>query len=254
MGHIGPGIDAGPGHDAGNATGMDGGTVMTGAPCAHTYECTPGIVCYMGHCTMGGPQDAGMLNADGGCIPTVEICGDHIDQNCDHHDESCGDTDMDNWPACRPPIAPATTVDYTMCDCDDTDPNTFPASGSVPGGTEICDGKDNDCDFVVDESPSCCTSSPSCTSLANQAQADVCTGGAPNGVCGCAGNPGGAPCATGQTCCGSGCVDTNTDFNNCGTCNSMCTNQADTCAGGSCHCGTGLVCQFTYMCHGGACM
>ena len=41
------------------------------------------------------------------------------------------DADSDNWPAEQ--------------DCDDADPTSF------PGGVEVCDGRDNDCDGSVDE-------------------------------------------------------------------------------------------------------
>jgi len=132
----GPMVDTGtrpdvPGHDAWMMMPpQDGGS------CTSSTEC-PGSYCNSGSHTC--------------CVPTdqpFEICGDHIDQNCDMHDEPCGDNDMDQWQACRPP-AP---VDFTMCDCDDTDPGTYPARGNIPGGQELCDHKDNDCDGVIDAS------------------------------------------------------------------------------------------------------
>ena len=242
----GPGYDGGPGWDGGPT--VDSGMMMMGGTCTRTVDCTPPLVCYMGTCIMGGRLDGGP-GMDGGCVPAFEICGDHIDQNCDGHDESCGDNDHDNFQACRPPAA---SIDWATCDCDDTDPGTYPASGTISGGAELCDGKDNDCDFVIDESPSCCTS---CHSLASVNQADICHFGPPDGTCGCSTNTagGGAPCPTGQSCCSSGCVDTSTSLANCGFCGAMCTINADTCSGGQCHCGTASVCQFTLMCTAGAC-
>ncbi len=65
----------------------------------------------------------------------------------------------------------------TACDdCDDTDPTTH------PGGTETCDGIDNNCDGVVDEGGVCCpdpdsdgicTPSDNCPTKANPTQGDL---------------------------------------------------------------------------------
>ncbi len=56
-------------------------------------------------------------------------CTDPVDYNCDG---SVGyeDSDGDGFPACE--------------DCDDADPS------ALPGGIEVCDGADNDCDGEVD--------------------------------------------------------------------------------------------------------
>jgi len=77
-----------------------------------------------------------------------EICGDGIDNDCDGVSEDCaGDTgECDGGYACC-------DVDgdgyYNFgcdgSDCDDGDPAVN------PGGLEVCDGADNDCDEVVDE-------------------------------------------------------------------------------------------------------
>jgi len=233
----GPPLDSGarpdvPGHDAWMAPPpQDGGSCMTAADC-------PGSYCNGGSHTCCVPA-----------VPPFEICGDHIDQNCDGHDESCGDNDMDNWQACMP-VTPPAMVDFTMCDCDDTDPGTYPARGNIPGGAELCDHKDNDCDGVIDESPMCCTG---CMALPSTNQADVCVGGGPSGMCSCSTNAGGAPCPTGQSCCTNGCIDTSSDIMNCGFCGAACTAQNDNCTAGQCHCGTGPSCAYINMCVAGAC-
>ncbi len=61
------------------------------------------------------------------------------------------DTDRDGlgageslWAACEP-IDGTTDV---LGDCDDLDPQSF------PGGSEVCDGRDNDCNGAVDDRPS----------------------------------------------------------------------------------------------------
>ncbi|MBM4392457.1 MAG: lamin tail domain-containing protein [Deltaproteobacteria bacterium] len=95
--------------------------------------------------------------------PTVlpggtELC-DGRDNDCDgtvDDDPADGlllytDTDRDGlgaggalWSAC----APVDGTSTVLGDCDDLDPTSF------PGGTEVCDGRDNDCNGVVDDSPS----------------------------------------------------------------------------------------------------
>jgi hypothetical protein len=68
-----------------------------------------------------------------------DICGDGMDNDCSGLvDEDCGgvcpDADSDGWGVC-------------MGDCDDS-----PATGAAryPGAAEICDGLDNNCDGVID--------------------------------------------------------------------------------------------------------
>lgn len=56
-------------------------------------------------------------------------CADPIDYNCDGSSGN-NDADQDGWVACQ--------------DCDDADPVVF------PGAPELCDGRDEDCDGVVD--------------------------------------------------------------------------------------------------------
>lgn len=179
---------------------------------------------------------------DGECIPTVEICGDRIDQNCDGRDTSCGDTDRDGIEACR------AGDDLTMCDCDDSRADVYPPFGTVPGASELCDGRDNDCDGRVDESAECCEG---CAYLgAERSRGDVCL---PSGVCDCSTQAGEGVCPAGYRCCSSGCVDANTDINHCGLCNAACTNQADRCVGGECRCGAGPACEFINECTSGSC-
>jgi hypothetical protein len=58
-------------------------------------------------------------------------CGDGIDQDCDGFDTPCVDVDEDGSPAC--------------VDCHDGDDTI------APGLSEICDGKDNNCNDKIDE-------------------------------------------------------------------------------------------------------
>ncbi len=177
-----------------------------------------------------------------GCVPRIEICGDRMDQNCDGRDQSCGDNDGDGIMACRD------GDDLTMCDCDDSRTDVRPPFGTgVPGAPEICDGRDNDCNGRVDESAECCAG---CASLDVKSRADLCL---EDGSCDCTTEAGVGPCPSGQTCCGGGCTDIDTDFDNCGFCGTVCTTSADRCVAGMCACGTGPVCDLDYPCTGGSC-
>ncbi|MCB9604402.1 MAG: hypothetical protein H6721_20110 [Sandaracinus sp.] len=218
---IGCGDDDGPGVDGGGTPGVDGGG-------------TPGVD------GGGSPVDGG-IDGGGACVPTVEICGDRMDQNCDGRDTSCGDSDMDGIDACR------AGDDLTRCDCDDSRSDVRPPFGGLPGARELCDSRDNDCDGRVDESAECCAG---CAAVEPRNRADVCLA---TGECDCSTAAGTGPCPTGQTCCVSGCVDTNTDFDNCGSCQTMCTPSADRCVAGECSCGGGDVCEFITECNGGSC-
>lgn len=222
--------DPGTGMDSGGGGGMDVGPTDTFIP--------PGT-----DVPMPRPDTPGV------CTPTVEICGDFMDQNCDGRDTSCGDSDADGVQACR------AGDDLRYCDCDDSSNLVRPPSmdGRVLGAEERCDGLDNNCNGRIDESSMCCDG---CASLgADRDRGDVCTEA---GVCDCSTEPGEGVCPVGETCCTSGCVNTATDVDNCGFCGAACTDQADSCApgaggAGECRCGDGPPCDKAQMCSAGSC-
>ncbi|MFM7200107.1 MAG: putative metal-binding motif-containing protein, partial [Myxococcota bacterium] len=55
------------------------------------------------------------------------------------------DADQDGVKACGPDSNPL------YCDCDDRDPNIYPAHDNVMAPPELCDGKDNDCNLTADD-------------------------------------------------------------------------------------------------------
>jgi Putative metal-binding motif len=184
--------------------------------------------------------DAAQVDA---CARAVEICGDRMDQNCDGRDTSCGDTDKDGVEACRPGQLPP------ACDCDDSKSTVRPPFGGLAGAFESCDELDNDCDGRIDESAACCAG---CESLGDHRErADVCL---EDGTCECSAAPGTGPCASGETCCELGCIDTSTSLDNCGGCGVQCDmNANDRCVDGQCRCGDTSGCDGEGVCRGGVC-
>ena len=89
-------------------------------------------------------------------------CGNGLDEDCNGTDTACVDTDKDGVPDCQETACPAGAT---------SDPAIY------PGATEVCDGKDNDCNLVVDDAlPT--ASDPSPTHKAGDAcGVGACAGG-----------------------------------------------------------------------------
>ncbi len=146
----------------------------------------------LGTCTGIRSCATGELSACDAGTPAEEICDD-LDNDCDQFmDEGCND-DGDGF--CDWEMQ--TIGQPAICgsggdDCDDDDPDTF------PGATELCDGKDNSCDGLIDEGH--CDDGNPCTD-------DICNPTLPEGdpdKCSYVANTlpcdDGSECTTGDQC------------------------------------------------------
>ena len=172
-----------------------------GSSCDLKTGCTVGTkTCSVGNATDCADTDGCTTNER--CDGTVAVC---------KHDVL--DSDGDG----NPPVKCGGT------DCDDS-------NGLIgPGGTELCDGVDNDCDGVIDDGASkSCGVGRSCVA----------------GACAC--NAGLMQCG------GAGvgaCYDLKTDPNHCGRCNDSC-GSGGVCTNGACSCpaATGTQCGMAQTC------
>ncbi|MDB4989447.1 MAG: hypothetical protein JWN04_4625 [Myxococcaceae bacterium] len=116
--------------------------------------CPQGLQCRAGRCQGACRTDVPDVCDDGidndcdGKIDEVdslgrETCGDHIDNDCDGMVDEGSDGDDDGYSWCGDTVGDATT--RKPRDCDDS------LSSVHPGAAEICDGRDNDCDDIIDE-------------------------------------------------------------------------------------------------------
>jgi hypothetical protein len=77
----------------------------------------------------------------------TEVCNG-VDDNCDGAADEGMDKDGDGFYECAEPAADGGSIPK---DCDDADKTSY------PGATEVCDGKDNDCNGKVDDLPATVT-------------------------------------------------------------------------------------------------
>lgn len=125
----------------GSRTGLHGGEGSTSNECNVDADCVSEDLCELLVCDAGSCR----VDAKKEC-PSSDVC---LDGACNSSTGECEfawktrDADRDGFTAALPGFVPG---EPGSCgdDCDDT------RAGAHPGGVEICDGVDNDCDGVVD--------------------------------------------------------------------------------------------------------
>jgi hypothetical protein len=125
----GAACDPEPVPDAGTS---DGGAC---APCSANFQCDDGVwcngqeICFAGCCA---PALDTPCNSHSACV--LDVCSE-VDHTCRSEAQAPEDVDLDGH------------LDYGCGgdDCDDLDDVIY------SGATELCDGKDNDCDGLTDD-------------------------------------------------------------------------------------------------------
>jgi hypothetical protein len=205
-------------HDCDGTRGSPGGTtplVELGQPCGtDAGRCVAGTV--MGcnlEATTPGAENEHFECSADFRGPSAEVCNG-LDDDCDGVvPAEEADEDGDRFLACTGCEGEILSPD--VAGCGDCAPGD---PTRYPGAPERCNGLDDDCDG----------------SLADDG-ADECGGASP-------------------TCCaGYGCVDLQTNLQNCGGCGNVCPPETDTCVGGQCTCAGGAPCGAGNVCHGGSC-
>jgi hypothetical protein len=174
------------------------GTCPTGFECVAVQPADGG---FLAPPPDGGTADAGLGASDGGvvrqCLPVTRLC------------PGCIDHDGDGYGIGADCLGP---------DCDDHDPNIH------PGATEICDGRDNNCDGQIDEGFDLMNDVNNC------------------GACSRPGDPHGCATDGSQLCCAGVCRNLRTDDANCGGCGVASTGKnicqtaiGEHCCDGNCH-------------------
>lgn len=113
-----------------------------GASCAADADCPARDACFPLGCTGGVCIEAPPVVCEDDDPCTVNFC-DPVDAACSYP-PSTPDHDADGHRAPLPGFAPGAPGSCGD-DCDDT------RAAAFPGGREICDGADNDCNGVVDD-------------------------------------------------------------------------------------------------------
>jgi hypothetical protein len=222
----------------------DDALCATGSTCSETAGCPPRVCADASECQDGNYCNGMELCTDTACAPGTSPCDDADGCStdvCDEAADSCAhttrDADMDG-------AGDATCTEFggvPATDCDDGDADIGP---SVP---DACDGIDNDCNGVCDQSSTCCRgASGSCTTTCGSTGSRVCGASCSwsvcspppeicNGIdddCNSACDDGFACCAGATTSCTTTCGSTGTHVcqPSC-TFGAVCTPPAETCNG-----------------------
>jgi len=204
------------------------------------------IIVFIGGCSSGGlssvPFDmAAVPTATGKACARNADCPSMLCVPIGNNNGSVCTTSCASASDCVPGWSCATAGTESVCTCT-----------SMP---ELCNGKDDNCDGVIDEEPAasincvqtrgagwrCQSGQCVCGSLCAGVCVDPQTDPANCGSCGnrCAENgscvAGVCGCGGGLALCGKSCVDLGTDAANCGGCQRACTGGM-VCSGGACAC------------------
>ena len=124
------------------AISIDAGPDATKPDCVTDQDCVSDDLCSHSSCIEGKCAAPVLVNCDDKDECTEDTCKPESGK-CDHRQLAL-DQDGDGYKGPRPgyaPGAPGSCGD----DCDDTNPKAH------PGGIEVCDGVDNNCNGVIDE-------------------------------------------------------------------------------------------------------
>ena len=141
-------------HVVGFGDGVDSLTLNRAAVAAGTelIGCDPTLSdpFASNHCYMQANDsfDLTRLLSDIATSITEEVC-DAYDNDCDGMVDEGFDTDSDGHTTCGTDFWSPGLTDPQLADCDDRDPTVH------PGAAETCDGRDNDCDGLIDPSCGC---------------------------------------------------------------------------------------------------
>lgn len=203
--------------------------------------CAAGQACTTGVCSGGAPTDGAVPSTDGGggggmCTPSCSaderccgsICSDRaapvgqLDARAHESFANCNGCglgcDMERASRCGAPAGGGSA----QCLCGNLPQCGVGQACVQRDGTFLCANLNFD--------------PANCGAIGNACgEGETCN----MGVCGCGT---GGPCAAGQACCSSTCIDTSADPMNCGACGNVCGANAPNCNSGSCGCGTGPAC------------
>ena len=153
------------------------------------HVCPQGLQCREGRCQGACRTDVPDVCNDGidnncdGNIDEVDplgrdTCGDHIDNDCDGLIDEGSDGDLDGYSWCGDTLS-VSGAPLKPRDCDDSLVSVH------PGAPELCDGRDNDCDGIIDEELGGMPLCPADSFCYNQhcVIASCLNGGAPRFMC-----------------------------------------------------------------------